>query len=222
MPRLAGDERHSHYDRLPGSKLLYTSDLAELCAIDENLLRSKMEKLSSGPSQVRVTFIPDLQTYQWHHAREEFVSEELLGRVPGVKGAMVGGEPGKRVWCVWTRIFGDNEAENVLQILRLVIEGETESFEGKFADLKDSSKEQVLAAASVLYRAQREATEWTMPQVLLWNPTPWTVLAVRELHASAQIIDREKDSITSLRWHEVEPKDGLDVKWVTNEKYSWC
>lgn len=141
---------------------------------------------------------------------------------------MVGGEPGKRVWCVWTRIFGDNEAENVLQILRLVIEGETESrsldstLEGKFADLKDSSKEQVLAAASALYRAQHEATEWTMSQVWLWNPTPWTVLAVRELHASAQIIDREKESITSLRWHGVEPKDGLDVKWITNEKYGWC
>lgn len=175
-----------------------------------------------------MTYIPDLQTYQWHHAREEFVAEELLARVPGVKGAIAGTEPGKRVWCVWTRTFGDNEAGNVLQILRLVIEGEVESrspntgFDGKMADLNGSSQEQVLAAASVLHMAQREAAEWTMPQVWLWNPTPWTFLAVRELHPSAQVIDREKESIASLRWHGVEPKDAFHVNWVTNEKYSWC
>lgn len=175
-----------------------------------------------------MTFIPDLQTYQWHHAREEFVAEELLGRVPGVKGAIVGTESGKRVWCVWTRTFGDNEEGNVLHILRMVIEGETESrspcnaFDCRLADLNGSSKEQVLAAASILYKAQHEAAEWKMQQVWLWNPTQWTVLAVRELHRSAQIIDRDKESITSLRWHGVEPKAGIDVKWVINEKYSWC
>lgn len=187
-----------------------------------------MEKHSSQSSQTQVTFIPDLQTYQWHHAREEFVAKELLGRVPVVKGAKVGTEPGKRVWCVWTRTFGDHEAENVLHILRLAIEGETESkrpkkrFEGKLGDLNASSSEQVLAAASVLYMAQREAAEWKMQQVWLWNPTPWTMLAARELHPSVRIIERETESITSLRWHGVEPKVGLDVEWVTNEKYGWC
>lgn len=225
MHKRAGDERDPHYDHLSAAKLLHTSDLAELCTIDETLLRSKMEKNSSQSTQVQVTLIPDLQTYQWHHAREEFVAEELLGRVPAVKGAIVGTDPGRRVWCVWTRTFGDTEAENVLEILRFVIEGETESrnpttaFDGKLADLKAPIKEQILAAASVLYIAQREAAEWTMQQIRLWNPTPWTVRAVRELHPSARIIEREKESITSLRWHGVEPKA---VKWVTNEKFSWC
>lgn len=226
--RLADDEQDSHHYHVSAAKLLYTSDLAELSSIDETLLRSKMEKHSSESSQVQVAFIPDLQTYQWHHAREEFVAEELLGRVPEVKGAMMGTELGKRVWGVWTRTFGDKEAENVLHILRLVIEGETERrsskdrFDGTLADLNGSSREQVLAAVSVLYMAQREAAEWTMQQVCMWNPTPWTVLAVRQLHPAARIIDREKESITSLRWHGERPEDGLDVQWVTNERYSWC
>ncbi|MCJ1268282.1 hypothetical protein MMC22_008169 [Lobaria immixta] len=228
LPRLAGEERDSHNNHLPAAKKLYTSDLADLCSIDETLLRSEMEKFSSEASQVRVTLIPDLQTYEWHHAREEFVAEELLGRVPRVKGAIVGMAPGKRVWCVWTRTFGDNEAENVLQILRLVIEGEAElrgpntGFDGKLVDLNGSSREQVLAAASVLSMAQHEAAEWAMQQVWLWNPTPWTVRAVRELCPSARIIDRENESITSLRWHGLKPKDGLDLIWVANERYSWC
>ncbi|MCJ1465875.1 hypothetical protein MMC07_004494 [Pseudocyphellaria aurata] len=228
LPRLANDRRDSHYNHLPVAKLLHTTDLAELCRNDETQLRLKLETLSSQSSKTQVTFIPDLQTYQWHHAREEFLAKELVDRVPGVKGAKVGTEPGKRVWCVWTRTFGDNEAENVLHILRLVIEGETESkgpksrFDGNIADVNASSKEQVLAAASVLYVAQREATEWTMQQVWLWNPTPWTMLAARELHPSARIIEREKESIPSLRWHGVEPKGGRDVEWFTNEKYGWC
>lgn len=210
------------------ARLLHKKDLVELCNTDEALLRSNMEKQSSKLHNVQVAFIPDLETYQWHHAREEFVANELLGRVPQVKGAIVGSKEGSRVWGIWTRTFGDTPGKNTMHILRLVIEGEPGSrsqirgSQNKLADLEHSSKEHVLAAASVLLAAQHEAANWTMRDVQLWNPTPLSVLAAQEVEPSARITERECESIASLRWHAIEPMLGADVEWVANEKFGWC
>ena len=70
--------------------------------------------------------MPDAETLSWHHAREEFVANELYGKSPEVKGAIVGTEEGKRVWCVWMRTWYNSDPQkskgNSLNILRLVVE----------------------------------------------------------------------------------------------------
>ena len=228
LPQLADNKQDHRYELFSVVRPLQAGQLAELCSIDEELLKSKMEKGQTDSSKIQVAFTPDIQTCQWHHAREDFVAEKLLSRVPSVRGAIVETTEGKRVWCIWTRTFGNTPAENILYILRLVIEGEIElssrnaAPNAKLADLDNSGKEQVLAAASVLYMAQCEAAKWTMQSVQLWNPTPFSVLAAQQIEPSVQVIDREEESIASLRWQGPEPKVGVDVEWVANEKFCWC
>jgi hypothetical protein len=212
---------------LPAARALYEEDLAELCEIDVASVRRSLESRPKG-SNMAVALLPNIETVQWHHAREDFVGTELLGKTPKVKGAMVGSEKGKRVWCLWTRMwYNNNTAEakgNTLHILRLVIE------DGSWADTAtshvngnsvDQSHDDAIAALMAV--AQREAEEWKMENVNIWNPTLATVRAAQRLHPKAEVVDRDEESIASLQWfpeHDGPMAEKID--WVGNEKYGWC
>lgn len=196
---------------LPEARPLYTEDLEDLCAVDEKLMRRKLESRRRN-SNIGVALVPDIDTIRWHHAREDFVGNELHGTSPKVKGAIVGSEKGKRIWCYWTRMYYNaHEAKgNTLHILRLVVEDEQQ---GNVAD----------ALAALMAMAQKEAQEWQMAEVEAWNPSDVTVAAAQKLHAAAKVIDRDSESIASLMWypqHEGKVADSID--WVENEKFGWC
>ncbi|KAF2091289.1 hypothetical protein K490DRAFT_54182 [Saccharata proteae CBS 121410] len=201
---------------LPASRALHARDLADLCAADEALLRKNLREASTkGKTQVAI--LPDVQTIRWHHAREEFVGKEFYGDVPVVKGAIVGDKPGKRVWCYWTRMWYNTDPreskDNTLHILRLVIEENVDS------------DDVVPAIASILAAARNEAQRWHMAEVEAWNPSADTVEAARLLHGNAQVITRDKESISSMLWYGEKGDGGSIVDaidWVGNEKYGWC
>ena len=216
---------------LPPVRLLRSADLTELCAIDEKLMRKRVaHEASEGRTAVAV--MPDVESLEWHHAREDFVGKELYDKIPEFRGAVVGTEPGTRVWCTWTRMWYNSDPKdakgNTLHILRLVIEDpgyidyEAASEKGAVA-----AKSSVVAAATaaLLAAAQDEASRWNMGEIDIWNPTSATLAAGRMLDSSVQITDRQKDSISSLRWYG-EGKDCADtrrqVEWLGNEKYAWC
>ena len=56
-------------------RALYAADLANLCDLDEKLLHRRLTKWR-GPNTA-VALVCDYPTIQWHHAREEFVANEL-------------------------------------------------------------------------------------------------------------------------------------------------
>jgi hypothetical protein len=218
---------------LPEARPLYAEDLAELCRIDEQLLRKSMQHVPPlHSSKVFVAIIPEITTIRWHHAREDFVACELYGRVPKIKGAIVDGNgPGKRVWCYWTRMwYNENPAAshgNTLHVLRLVVEeyGALD-WERPSTDEEDRMKCKYAPAIAALLRlAQREAAAWKMEEVEVWNPTVVTVEAVRMLKPKARVVDRESESIASLRWYGEAPQKGGRVTdfvdWIGNEKYGW-
>jgi GNAT superfamily N-acetyltransferase len=196
---------------LPDARPLYADDLKDLCAVDERLIRRSLESRTRG-SNIAVALVPDIETIRWHHAREEFVGNELHGKTPKIKGAIVGSEIGKRIWCYWTRMYyNPHEAKgNTLHILRLVVEDEQQR------DIAD-------AFAALISMAQEEAQEWKMAEVEAWNPSAATVAAAQKLHPAAKVIDRDSESIASLRWYpEHEGKVADSIDWVGNEKFGWC
>ena len=210
----------------PGIRRLRADDLEELCSLDEKSLRTHVAK-DIFSKKTCVALIPDLETMQWHHAREEFAGKEMLGREPDIKGAHARCEDGSQVWCIWTRTFGSTEAGNTLNILRFYIEGDEDTARydseavGDLTDLKIINHAKLHAAAAVLHEAQVEATRWDMKDVQIWNPDPLTVLAARHIEPTTELIHRDNESIASLRWHG-EPEDRTDVEWIGNEKYGWC
>jgi hypothetical protein len=198
---------------------LYAEDLPGLCKLDEELIRRGLESRTAG-SRTAVALIPDLETMQWQHAREEFVGQEVHGKVPKIKGAIVGGEVGRRVWCYWTRVWYNEDASvvkgNTMHILRLVVEDDV---------LGSSQDDQSYSAAiaALLAFAQREAEEWKTEHVELWSPSPSAIAGAQTLDANAKVIDRDAESIASLLWYPDHEGSAADhVEWISNERYAWC
>jgi hypothetical protein len=212
---------------LPVARPLYAEDLAELCEIDVASVKRGLETRPKG-SKTAVALLPDIDTIEWHHAREDFVGTELHGRTPKIKGAIVGTEKGKRVWCYWTRMwYNSNPAEakgNTLHILRLVVEDggwEGTAVSQANGDSVDHSHDAAIAALLVV--AQREAEEWKMEHMEIWNPTSATVSAAQRLDSSAKVVDRDEESIASLQWFpEHDGPMAEEIDWISNEKYAWC
>lgn len=216
---------------LPQSKPLQIADLPPLCAADEKLLHSRLARLpASAKSKTNIALLPNIETLTWHHAREEFVMNELKSQYPsqspGIKGAIIGSSPGDRVWCYWTRVWANpNESSgNTLHILRLVVDQES------FDDFDPATPEAVAKygkddaltrkVASLLQAAQGQAKEWGMQSVQLWNPSGLALAAAKLLEPKAEVTERQKDSIASLMWYGEGDERG--VEWVCNEKYGWC
>lgn len=202
-------------------RLLKSGDLAELCELDETILRNRLANSQGGYT---VAVIPDILHLSWHHAREDFVAQELYNKRPDIKGAIIG-EQGRRVWIYWTRVWASptESSPSTLHILRLAFEDETWSdYDAASSDtvaiVKNS--EIVRQIATLLAVAQFVASEWQMEEVLLWNPSSATLAAALSIDPKAAIAHREEESITSLRWFG--EGSWKDVKWEANEKYAWC
>ncbi|KAL8732488.1 MAG: hypothetical protein Q9166_002702 [cf. Caloplaca sp. 2 TL-2023] len=164
---------------------------------------------------------------QWHHAREEFLAQELLVKSPSIKGALAKTKDARRAWCIWTRTFGTTQDDNVLNILRLVVEGGSDFSQqvsvSTIDEGRDSSEHALVeATAAILQAARVEASTWGMSGVQLWNPSSVSILAARHVDPSAKIVERDDESLTSLRWHGKPLPDGMEIDWIANEKYGWC
>lgn len=203
-----------------------SQDLSTLCRVDEEMLRKALGQPSHDASTLRVALIPDLKTIQWHHAREEFAAKELLNRNPEAKGAYVTTNEDEKAWCIWLRTYGNDDFGNTLHILRFCIQGEEQQLQGveneALGDVEGQDKRKIRAGAAVLEAAQHEARTWNMKDVQMWNPSPLALLAAQAVEPSAQLIYRDKESISSLRWHGLDTENTPKIEWVGNEKYGWC
>ncbi|KAL8803282.1 MAG: hypothetical protein Q9200_006279 [Gallowayella weberi] len=213
---------------LLGASLLAAKDIEELCSKDKVTLKSDLARSSTPDSTVRVALIPDAATMQWHHAREEFLAQLILGKQPTCKGAIAKTPDGRKAWCIWTRTFGASQGEKILNILRLSVDHNKDNLDmqasSKVKDVDQNAPGQALvgAIAATLQIAQAEAVAWGMSSVHLWNPSHTSILAAKKADPSAAIINRHDESLASLRWHGKALPDGTKIDWIGNEKYGWC
>jgi GNAT superfamily N-acetyltransferase len=193
---------------------LYAHDVQSKMCSDVVLakLRDQLQAASRKSTGAKVAIVPDFDHFVWHWAREEFFAQNMCSHrsPPVIKGA---GNDDARVYCAWNRNFGEEPEDNVLYILRWVYDDPTTA---------EEEQKLVHAMADILKRAQQEAHDWNMHTVEFWNPTPLLQKAVALLDPDAQLVHREKSSISSLRWTGAEQGLGKDVEWFLNEKYTWC
>jgi GNAT superfamily N-acetyltransferase len=192
------------------AKPLTSPDLEELCALDAQYVRRSLEIAKDG--KIHVALIPNHDTMQWHHMREDFVAGKIFGKSPSIKGA-IAGEPGSRIWAIWTRAFYGPlkpDSGNTLHILRLVIEDETDT------------KQNAAKLKAILEIAQAEAKEWQVGHVELWNPTEVVKKLVQMTGSEHSEVEREEESIASLMWYGEGSGNTDEIEWVGNEKYGWC
>lgn len=206
---------------------LTSSDLASLCDLDEAKVRRTMSKAKDG--KVQAAIVPNIDHMQWHHMREDFLCNKIFDKSPVTRGAIVG-EPGHRVWAIWTRNFYGPvrpESGNVLSILRLVLEDEEPTH--RFSDrtggaihIGGTLDKQAAKLKTVLQIAQAEAAEWKLNHVELWNPSPYVQSLLTRMNIKHGRVERDKESIASLYWYGEGSGSVDDLEWVGNEKYGWC
>lgn len=215
---------------LPAASKLAAEDLGNFCHLDEHMIREHMERVRDRKTHVAI--ICDEETIQWHHAREEFISQKLHRQPPMVKGAVIG-EEGHRVWAIWTRSYyevpvpGKHDTENILHILRLVVEDEEpasnfSSMTGGPSYDEERLQQQTDKLKAILEIAQHEAMEAHMNHVELWNPTALVKMLIERTGLEHSRFEREKESVTSLMWYGEGHGTHEEIEWMGNEKYSWC
>ena len=190
---------------------LVTSDLSQLPAahyVEQELLSQSKQR----PDTPFVAFKPDVDHFQWHHAREEFVAAQLGLPFPRVKGAI---HRPTGIAMIWTRVFLAKQKDWQLHCLHTIIPPEA----------KDSI-EGMRALSALLLRAQKEAGTWDLPGgVEVWDPSDLIVAAAQRLRADVndkvEIIHRDQEHVSSLRWIGA-GNDVEDVVWDYNQKYAWC
>lgn len=197
-----------------GAKPLFSGDLAQLCQEDERLIQESRAIRTTEKKWFMI--VPDEKHMLWHHMKEEFVSENLFGKVPQVKGA-ISGSSGNRIWIIWTHGFYEDPKlktdENILYILRLVVENTEGGEENKTLQTEQTRE--------VIWAAQEEAREWDLARVVLWDPTAFARDVIVKGGIECQAVQRETKSIGSLMWWYGE-ESAEEVDWIANEKYAWC
>ncbi|KAI1127596.1 hypothetical protein F5Y10DRAFT_242569 [Nemania abortiva] len=206
-------------------------ELEALCLRDEAMVYKAM----ATPSTVRkrVVILPDLDHMLWHIRKEDFATNYIFGETPQAKGA-IAGNPGKQVWAVWVHRYYEHpdhldeegKDENILYILRLVVEGDdtaNKPHESLLPLDTDAYVEQALALKAVLQAAQAEAAEWRLDCVNLWEPSPLVRSLIEESDLDATWIERQESSVACALWFG-EDDDGVDEApvWINNEHYAWC
>lgn len=179
---------------------------AELCAADERLLREALPRRAAEAGRTTVALVPDLESVLWHLMREDFIVKHVFGgRTPAVRGA-VWGQPGRRVWAVWTRAYYGEVG--TLHFLRFVVEDEGAPDEDNAAGIR-----------AVIEVARAQAAEWRCREVQAWNPSPKMRALVEKAGLEAEFVERDSESIASLMWYGGESNS---VDWFYNEKFGWC
>ncbi|KAL0472572.1 hypothetical protein QR685DRAFT_439163 [Neurospora intermedia] len=224
--------------------------LPPLCTLDTtHLLTQTLPTLArANPSKTHVALLPDLDCLLWHLLREDFMTQHIFQRTPSVRGAIYNGSPRpdkdksangqqQRVWAVWTRSYyrgleSESIEGNHMHILRFVMEGvedlgDEKSLRKVTEDDPETEKYLVKAFRAILAVAQREAAEWRVQDVQMWNPSPLVSRLIEKagIEGGYEMVERDMDSIPSLMWYGAEGMEGgrtEDVKWVANEKYGWC
>ncbi|OJD18687.1 hypothetical protein AJ78_01302 [Emergomyces pasteurianus Ep9510] len=199
---------------------LFAKDLAKLCKQDEALALKSMAAPCPSSEKTRFMIVPDHDHMLWHHSKEEFATEVLFKTKPQVKGA-IAGEPGSRVWAIWTHRFyeppRDSASSNTLYILRLVVENQS-----VLDRLSAEYHEQVAGLRAVILAAQAEAAEWGLQHVNLWGPSAQVQELIKRIGIEYQEEDRGEEGICSLRWYGNGSGKKDSVEWIGNEKYGWC
>ena len=156
-----------------------------------------------------------------------FRSKHLFNDIPVAKGA-ISGQPGNRVWVVWTHRYYSQptvksaDSENVLYILRVVIEDD-EAATGPFPGSDIAYEERIASLQGVLKAAQVEAAEWKLNVVKVWDPTPLLLDALSRGGEKYHIVEREDESIASALWYDRNGNIAKDSPvWLNNEHYAWC
>ncbi|KAI5300968.1 hypothetical protein KEM55_003596 [Ascosphaera atra] len=173
--------------------------------------RNTLLEASKASDNAQVALKPTYEQLAYSWTREEYTCEQLVtGKAtafPSAKGAAV---KDANVYMAWALAYYAKQEEDTLYILHIQHD----------QNPKDEQAT-VKALAACLIRAQAEAKEWNMHAVKVWNASPLTEKAVKLIDPNRQIVHRENDHVSSLRWYGKDLGLGEKPDWWWIERYAW-
>lgn len=193
-------------------QLLRKDDIAQICSLDVSLMQAEVIKRPLGKGiAVRAAVLPGYDLALWYFGSEEYTGKIATGKSPEIKGAKAGD-----VAIYWIHEFKRRQ----LMILRVV--------DLKIRSNDDSTlteENRVQSLASVLAAGVKEAKEWDLGAVVVWNPDEGVKKAAeilgRDMDGVKPVVwERDTDNFPALRWKQED--NAGKVEWWCVEKYTWC
>jgi hypothetical protein len=188
------------------TKPLKLDDIQGLCEQDTAQIKRHLQSIQDK-EKTHIALAPSFAQVSWHLKRAEFMANILFNKIPHIKGAIT--KSGSS-WLYWDHDLRANE----LVVLRIV-------------SLDQFSAEEHRADVRLLLEAAiKEAAQWEIPKVFIWNPNKLCSEVVDELcgwderHLLKATYEDRDNHIPSLRWRG--DKSVEDVVWDYNEYYAWC
>ncbi|KAK5059909.1 hypothetical protein LTR84_009792 [Exophiala bonariae] len=209
LPPLERGEYEKAAKSLPSVQDLSSEDLRNLPTVryaEEELQRSSTKE----PEATFTAICPDVDHFEWHHSREEYLTKLRGSRQPIVKGAV---HRDTGLALVWSLRYAKQPKDWQVALLHTVIPSNIDPSE---------ANQQIFAA--LLLRCQVEAADWDMGGgVDIWDPSELVVAAAQLLRTHDQpevkVITRDKEHICSLRLEDSQEHDPV---WIFKQEYAWC
>lgn len=175
-----------------------------LCAADVEAVRADLGAPLRG--EIRAAVLPTADLADWWQGRARFTSRKVHeGREPEFYGAVCESELG----AVAAAVYWYHDWRRRQIALQRVIPAPL-----PLGSEEEETEAHVRALAALLLEALREARRWGIPKVLLWDPSPFTLRAVRlladTLGIDVQSEERVRKGVPMIRW-----RGAHDTKNVT-------
>lgn len=209
LPLLARADYEKAATSFPPIQDLSSKDLQSLPTV--RFAQEELQRLSTKEPKVTFTALsPDVDHFEWHHSREEYLTQ-LRGKGQHVVKGAIHRDTGLAV--IWSLRYAEQSKDWQLALLHTVIP----------SDIQPSEANQRILAA-LLLRSQVEASDWDMAGgVDIWDPSELVVAAARLLRTHDQpeveVITRDKEHICSLRWGGSQEHESV---WIFKQEYAWC
>lgn len=188
---------------MPETRTLKADEIADLCQRDVLQLKQSFSQLDDGDNNTHVAVLPTHEMISLLHDRASFISSKTCPGRNHVLGATCASG---NAWMYWYHDLRSHQ----LTIQRI-------------HPAQNSSTDQAENMASLFMCALKEARNWDMPRVVVWNVTFVIDQALKLLHdqyeIKSSVEDEAKNNIPSLRMRGrlVTEK----IRWHSNEFYAW-
>ncbi|KAK6088010.1 hypothetical protein SCUP234_01076 [Seiridium cupressi] len=187
---------------LPKTQSLSTGSFEELCARDVDRLKIEFDMLDAESNDLHLAVLPTFEMISWLHERANYIALKHCAKKPQIRGAI---SQSMDAWVCWYHDF--RKQQLVVQRLH--------------SSIGSAAVEFVLS--SILLEALREAQDWGLPRVVVWDSTPAILRASQSLGSliceKVLIEEQATRSVPSLRL-----RNGTEAGTVTihkNQFYAW-
>ncbi|KAK8044542.1 hypothetical protein PG993_004566 [Apiospora rasikravindrae] len=190
---------------LPMTRLLEETEISELCLRDVESIKCSFQSSQENKDDRHISVLPTPDITTWMQDRGDFTTSKVVGRIPLYHGSIC---ESADTWLYW---YHDHRKKH-LAVQRIHLGAPSYS-----------QPQLTQALTAILFDAVKEARNWNLPKVVVWDPSAATLEAASTLGKTHGIEvdhgERVGSSIPSIRWRDADLPRKIIVH--NNEKFAY-